>query len=148
MWYRIPESPTAPCSSNLRMVGGRVSNRTAFSLGLILLASITYEHPAATAQEWQPISQDELKMSSAPEAPGAPAIYLYRQVERDDQRGNPHEYNYARIKILTEEGRKYGDIEIPFFKQEGTISLVKGTHDSTGWQDCELRRQTIRKDHH
>ena len=30
-----------------------------------------------------------------------------------------------RIKILTKEGRKYGDVEIPFFKEQGTIHGLK-----------------------
>ena len=36
-------------------------------------------------------------------------------------RTSPREDVYFRIKILTEEGRKYADIEIPFFKEEGNI---------------------------
>jgi transglutaminase-like putative cysteine protease len=79
----------------------------------------------SAGDEWQPISQEELKMTSVPEAPGAPAVYLYRQVDRDDSGHTPHEYNYARIKILTEEGRKYADVEIPFFKDEGNIHSIK-----------------------
>jgi hypothetical protein len=62
-------------------------------------------------------------MTSVPEAPGAPAIYLYRQVDRNDQES--HEYNYVRIKILTEEGRKYADVEIPFLKDSGDIRNIK-----------------------
>jgi len=58
-------------------------------------------------------------MTSEPLAPGAPAIILYRQVDRDDRGNTAHENNFFRIKILTEEGRKYGDIEIPFFKSSG-----------------------------
>jgi len=71
---------------------------------------------------FQPVSPDELKMTSEPKAPGAPAIILFREVDRDD-RGyyTAHEDVYFRVKILTEEGRKYADIEIPFFKIEGKI---------------------------
>jgi hypothetical protein len=36
--------------------------------------------------EWQPIWPAELQMTSMPEAPGVPAVYLYRQVDRDDRR--------------------------------------------------------------
>jgi len=80
--------------------------------------------PVAVGDEWQPISQEELKMTSVSEAPGAPAVYLYRQVDRDDGR-NGHEYNYVRIKILTEEGRKQADIEIPFVKERESIHSIK-----------------------
>lgn len=74
---------------------------------------------------FQPASPDELKMASEPMAPGAPAIILYRQVDRDDNGHTTHEDNYFRIKILTEEGRKYADIEIPFVKQLENIVNVR-----------------------
>jgi len=70
-------------------------------------------------RDWLPVTQAELKMTSEPKAPGAPAIYLYRQVDRNDN--GPTEYDYARIKILTEEGRKYADVEIPFLKDTEKI---------------------------
>lgn len=70
---------------------------------------------------FQPVSPDELKMTSEPKAPGAPAIILFREVDRDDRGRTAHEDVYFRIKILTEEGRKYADIEIPFYKQEGDV---------------------------
>src|SRR5438128_3984765 len=78
----------------------------------------------ARADEWQPITPEELKMTGVPEAPGAPAVILYRQVDRDDGR-NGHQYDYVRIKILTEEGRKYANVEIPFFKEQGNIHSVR-----------------------
>jgi hypothetical protein len=76
---------------------------------------------SAWAVGFQPVSPDELKMMSEPKAPGAPAIILFHEVNRDDRGLTAHEDVYFRIKILTEEGRKYADIEIPFFKEEGQI---------------------------
>ncbi len=58
-------------------------------------------------------------MKSEPKAPAAPAIYLYRQVDRDDN--VPQEVVYERIKVLTEKGRKYGDVEIPYVKYSESI---------------------------
>jgi Domain of Unknown Function with PDB structure (DUF3857)/Transglutaminase-like superfamily len=78
-----------------------------------------------SADEWQPISPDELKMTSVPEAPGAPAVILYRQVDRDDNAKTGNEQNYVRIKILTEEGRKYADVEIPYFREQGNIIAIR-----------------------
>jgi hypothetical protein len=78
---------------------------------------------ASAADDWQPITPEELKMTSEPNAPGAPAIFLYRQVDRDDVES--HEYYYNRIKILTEEGRKYADVEIPFVKGVGNIHKLE-----------------------
>ena len=69
------------------------------------------------------ITPAELSMTSEPLAPGAPAIILYRQVDRDDSGLTSHENNFIRVKILKEEGRKRADIEIPFFKEFG-INIV------------------------
>jgi hypothetical protein len=102
-----------------------VNFRRVFLMAVVLMAGAAAQRTTlVSGDDWLPISPEELKMTSVPEAPGAPAVYLYRQVDRDDSR-NGHEYNYVRIKILTEEGRKYGDVEIPFFKGEGNISGIK-----------------------
>ena len=79
---------------------------------------------AFAGESWPPLSPDELKMTSDPKALGASAIYLYRQVDRDDGR-NGHEFNLARIKILTEDGRKYADVEIPFVKEQAHVHGIK-----------------------
>ena len=74
---------------------------------------------------FQPVSPDELAMKTEPLAPGAHAILLFRQVDRDDNSRTGHEDNYFRIKILTEEGRKYADIEIPFNKGNEDINKLR-----------------------
>src|SRR5271169_4729179 len=73
---------------------------------------------------FQPVSSDELNMTSDPKAPGAPAVILFREVDRNDDRIGATEDIYFRIKILTEEGRKYGDIEIPYWKNEIKITKI------------------------
>lgn len=62
-------------------------------------------------------------MRNAPKAPNAPAIYLYRQVDRDDN--DPSESTYERIKILTEEGRDNANIEIPYLKGSENIRGIR-----------------------
>jgi hypothetical protein len=74
---------------------------------------------------FQPVNPEELKMTGDPKAPGAPAIILYRQVDRDDNGRTSHEDNYYRVKILTEEGRKYADVEIPFAKGRNDVSGIR-----------------------
>ena len=81
--------------------------------------------PARAGVGFQPVSPDELKMTSEPLAPGAPAIILYRQVDRDDNGRTSHEDDYFRIKILTEDGRKYANVEIPFLKRSQNVVNVK-----------------------
>ncbi len=73
------------------------------------------------AQGFPPLSPEDLKMTSEPKAPGAPAIILYREVDRDDNGHTSHEDNYVRIKILTEEGREQGNVEIEFFKADENV---------------------------
>jgi hypothetical protein len=105
-----------------------VSYRRLFVLILLLfvVAAVRRARTVSAGDEWQPISPEELKMTSEPKAPGAPAIILYRQIDRDDSNSRtPHEYNYVREKILTEEGRKYADVEIPFFKENENIHSIK-----------------------
>ena len=89
-------------------------------LCLVAFSFVVIAHPAK-AVNFQPVSPDELKMTAEPKAPGAPAIILFKQVDRDDRGQTAHEDVYLRIKILTEEGRKYADVEIPYDKQEGSI---------------------------
>jgi hypothetical protein len=80
---------------------------------LTALLVILWQTPAH-GEDWQPVTNEDLQMTREPKAPGAAAIYLYEQVDRDDT--IPEVSIYMRLKILTEEGRKYGDIEIPFVK--------------------------------
>jgi transglutaminase-like putative cysteine protease len=97
------------------------------AVGLAAMAGLTSlknGYYAVGADEWAPIPPEELKMTSLAEAPGAPAVILYRQVDRDDNARTGHEENYVRIKILTEEGRKFGDVEIPYFHEQGTIISI------------------------
>jgi hypothetical protein len=91
----------------------------------LLALSVGMVPARAWAVNFQPVSPEELKMTSEPKAPGAPAIILFREVDRDDRGQNAHEEVYFRIKIFTEEGRKYADIEIPFLKNEGTVVSIR-----------------------
>jgi len=100
--------------------------RLALIAAFILLGATVYRVGSSSAEEWLPISAEELKMTSDAAAPGAPAIILYRQVDRDDSNAHvPHEYNYVREKIFTEEGRKNADVEIPFVKGDYNIINIR-----------------------
>ena len=100
--------------------------RLSLITAVILLGAAMYRVGPSNADEWLPISPEELKMTSDPAAPGAPAIILYRQVDRDDSNARvPHEYNYVREKILTEEGRKNADVEILFVPGDYDIINIR-----------------------
>jgi hypothetical protein len=90
-------------------------------LALWLFAVAVVLPVTCRAQGFPPLSPEDLKMTSEPKAPGAPAIILYREVDRDDNGRTSHEDNYVRIKILTEEGREQANVEIEFFKTDGDV---------------------------
>ena len=77
----------------------------------------------AVAEDWLPISPDELHMTREPAAPGAPAVYLYRQIDRDDSLFR--EVVYVRIKILSDAGLQYANVEIPFEKGQESINSIR-----------------------
>jgi hypothetical protein len=76
-------------------------------LGLFLLATAC--SAVAYAQLGAP-NKAELEMTSDPKAPGAAAVYLDRVETTDD----PHHFSsiYARIKVLTEEGKKAATVHV------------------------------------
>jgi hypothetical protein len=92
----------------------------------VLVCALYFPCRKTAGSDWPPIDAAELKMTGEPKAPGAPAIYLYRQVDRKESgRGNHTEVNYVRLKILTEEGRKYANVEIPYWKSVGGINGIQ-----------------------
>jgi hypothetical protein len=102
--------------------------RNSLSLLVMSLMVCAWRPPTASASSsatsFRPPNPEELKMTSEPAAPGAPAIILYRDLYRDDSGKTAHEDDYYRIKILTEEGRKYADVEIPYEKDRGNITGI------------------------
>lgn len=114
-----------PCDTHHRcLVAASTGNSLCALVAFVLL--ICCPGSLWAGIEFQPVNPDELKMTSEPLAPGAPAVILYRQVDRDDTTlRNVREDNYVRIKILTEEGRKYANIEIPFLKGADEVVQIE-----------------------
>lgn len=74
--------------------------------------------------EWPPISPEDLSMTSIKEQPGAPAVSLQRE-EIDDDMNNVHSV-YERIKILTDAGREYANVELPYSRRGFAIAGISG----------------------
>ncbi len=66
---------------------------------------------AQKSQDWLPVTAQDLKINSVPGDPGAAAIQLYYADYRDDNRRE--QFIYHRIKVLREEGKSLGDVEVP-----------------------------------
>jgi Domain of Unknown Function with PDB structure (DUF3857) len=103
-----------------------VLNRRVLILLAIILGVAANRLAQVRGSDWPPINPEELRMTSVPEAPGAPAVILYRQVDREDKLFGSHEHVYARIKVLTEDGRKYGAVEIPSLQGKYDITSLRG----------------------
>lgn len=78
----------------------------------------------ARSADFPPISPEELKMTSIPEQPGAPAVILDRE-ETDNDMMNEHAV-YERVKILTDAGRERANVEIPYSRRGFSISGISG----------------------
>jgi hypothetical protein len=115
----------------------------------VALVAMLFCAPISEGDEWLPVSPEELKMTSEPKAPGAPAIILYRQVDRNDSSRAATEYNYVRIKILTEEGRNQANVEIRFTKRLENVSGIRARtirpDGSIANFDGKVYEQTIEK---
>jgi hypothetical protein len=96
------------------------------------------------ATDWPPLDPAELQMKDAPEKPGAPAVVLFREVIVDHEKGR--ESTYVRLKVLTDAGRKYGDVQIPYATEWGAerVNVKARTIHSDG-SIAEFQGQVLDK---
>lgn len=92
--------------------------------------------PVFAHAQFSPVPKEELTMSSDSKAPGAAAVYLYREETEDD----PHAFRtvYARIKVLTEAGKSAAEVHISFpksfvFNAQGNNFSRAATGTALGW---------------
>lgn len=77
--------------------------------------------PLVHADQWTAPTPEELSMTSQPEVPGAAAVYLFREEKTED---DLHMFSiYVRLKVLTEKGKEYANVELPYAAGEGGISI-------------------------
>lgn len=92
-------------------------------LCLLLFAILVGVVGNAGASDWLPVSPDDLKLTSEPQAPGADAIILYRQSDFDDTQSLAT--HYYRIKILTEKGKDQANVQIFYNKDYFRIGKIQ-----------------------
>ncbi|HZY63085.1 MAG TPA: DUF3857 and transglutaminase domain-containing protein [Edaphobacter sp.] len=79
--------------------------------------------PFAHADHWTTPTPEELSMTSQPEVPGAAAVYLDREEITIDEF---HMFStYVRLKVLTEKGKEYANVELGYASSEdgGSVSV-------------------------
>jgi hypothetical protein len=83
---------------------------------------------------------EELSMTSLPGYPGVAAVVLFREeTTQDDMHVVLH---YERMKILTEDGKKFANIELPFVTTTGDGNYVGGDDKNLG----QIEGRTIHAD--
>jgi hypothetical protein len=87
------------------------------------LLSLVVTSPALVLAQFQPPTDEELKMTADPKAPGAAAVYLNVEEIAND----PLHYQsfYARIKVLQEKGKDLATVEVPYLRGDFRITDIK-----------------------
>jgi len=104
----------------------RIARLIGIALVFMLLSGITL---LARASDWQPIAAEDLALKDNPKQPGTDAMILYREfVDDASKAGSTGDTlsEYVRIKVFTQEGTKYGHVEIPFVKEWQKVVYVAG----------------------
>ncbi|HKR62219.1 MAG TPA: DUF3857 domain-containing protein [Thermoanaerobaculia bacterium] len=100
--------------------------RRAFVLPLLLIALPVRVYAGfSQTQDFRPMTAEERAMTTAPVAPGAPAAVLDWIRIDDDQIAISSEY--TRIKVFTDAGKKYADVEVPFvvgYPMKGRVTEI------------------------
>lgn len=91
---------------------------------LALLAFFALASPAALHAQFQEPTKEELQMTSDPKAPGAAAVYLFRQETTDD--ALHFKSYYERVKVLTEKGKELATVRIPYEVRSFKVAAIRG----------------------
>ena len=104
-----------------------------------------------------PVTEQDRQFKAVPGDPAADAVQLYYADFRDDNR--QHQFIYRRIKVLSERGKRYGDVVIPIasrysltalqartVKPDGSVVEFTGKPYErliAGWRDDRLMAKTF-----
>jgi len=80
--------------------------------------------PTVLHAQFQEPTPEELKMTADPKAPGAAAVYLYRE-EICNSEQQTYSY-YERIKVLTDKGKEMATISLPYVPGSQKVTDIKG----------------------
>jgi hypothetical protein len=123
--YRVfrPPGLTTPMKQNPARKFIRRSVFAASLLSLGILAVLLLSETSRAKDDWLPITPEDLALKDNPASPGAHAMILYREnfINADQSL----ETEYVRIKIFTEEGKKSGDVELPYNRTQSQIEDVR-----------------------
>jgi Domain of Unknown Function with PDB structure (DUF3857) len=100
------------------------SHKTPILLAVSILTTLlVFSGNSRAKDDWLPVPPEDLALKDNPLNPGAHAMILYRETAIETKIAA--QYEYRRIKIFTEEGKKFGDVELPFLKSQSDIKDVR-----------------------
>jgi transglutaminase-like putative cysteine protease len=88
-----------------------------------LLAVCLLGVSSVRADAFTPPTPAELALKDVSFAPGASAVVLDWTIERDDDRD--FENQHVRIKVLTEEGKKFANVELPYVRRSAVLRKIE-----------------------
>ncbi|MEO7028904.1 MAG: DUF3857 domain-containing protein [Acidobacteriaceae bacterium] len=119
------------------------ANGTRFMFGRLCAVAILatcVTGSALASDQWVKPTAEELSMTAVPGHPGAPAAYLLREeITKDDLHVVQH---YERIKILTEKGKDYANVELRFASFTGDF----GDYNNDNKTVSDIAGRTIHAD--
>ncbi len=107
----------------------RLANGLSGLFAFLLVFSATAVSPAWSASQqtadshWAAVKPEELALKDNPDRPGSAAMILYRQEDVDDIKSTAD--FYYRVKVFSQEGEKYGTVEIPYVERLDTVEDVR-----------------------
>lgn len=84
---------------------------------------LVFATPALLCAQFQQPTDEELKMTSDPKAPGAAAVYL--NIEEIDNDPIHFMSIYVRIKVLQEKGKELATVQLPYVQGNTQITDIK-----------------------
>lgn len=91
---------------------------------LFSFCCLSLAFPTILCAQFQAPTKEELQMTSDPQAPGADAVYLYREEKTDD---NLHYHSYyVRIKVLSEKGKELATVRTPYEHRSFKVADIQG----------------------
>lgn len=101
---------------------------------LLWLFLFTLGLPSLYADQWTTPTKEELFMTSQAQVPGAPAVVLFKEEITDD---HLHMWSvYVRLKVLTEKGKDYSNVELNYASER----------DGGGYTVGDISGRTIHPD--
>lgn len=113
------------------------------ALSLSMLPALLRAEDQPLLKTWPPVTGEELALKDDPARPGAPAVILYQEDDRNDATGI--RFVFKRIKILTAAGADYGNIEVEYEQHAQAIGIFEARVIGPDGKVREFKGQIMEK---